>query len=96
MGRCPKKGEGRRGETQADGKDSSRGREKAAGMDHFLAKPALVERILGLDRCGTGLAQSNGFNGGGRETRMDMGLDRQALQKESQQDEGRHPFAGRG
>ena len=94
--RSPDDGEGRRSETQADGKGDNRRGKEAAGMDHFLAKPALVERILGLERRGTGLAQSNGFDGGGRETRMDMGLDRQALQKESQQDEGRHPFAGRG
>lgn len=96
VGRSPKDGEGRRGETQADGKGDNRRGKEAAGMDHFLAKPALVERILALDRRRAGVAKGNGLDGGGRKTGMDMGLDRQALQKESQQDEGRHPRAGRG
>jgi len=65
-------------------------------MGQFLAKPALIQRVLVFDRRRSRLLQGLGFDGGGRLRQMDMGLERQALQKEGQQREGRHPLSGRG
>ena len=66
------------------------------GMDQLLAKPALIHRILVFDRRRDRHALGDSIAAGEGELLMDMGLDRQALQKEGQQREGRHPLSGRG
>ena len=63
-----------------------------AGMNQFLAQPALVDRILGLERRRQMLVSGLGRDGG--RGLVDMGLDHQALQEKSQQREDAHPFAG--
>ena len=66
-------------------------------MDQFLAKPALIQRILAFNGCRSGLLLRGSRLGRWlRQRGMDMGLDHQALQKEGEQRQNRHPFSGRG
>src|SRR5438477_3336514 len=65
-------------------------------MNQFLAQPALINRVLVLERRGAGFLEQRGLDGGRRALLMDMGLDRQALEEKSQQGEYRHPLAGGG
>ncbi|HEX4118814.1 MAG TPA: hypothetical protein VHX99_08425 [Rhizomicrobium sp.] len=59
-------------------------------MHKFLAKPALVDRILVLERAfGRGVQVSGGF--GDRGLFVNMGLNCQALKEKSQQSEKRYP-----
>ena len=92
------RGDDRGGEAQAGGERNSRWGQEAAGMDQFLAKPALIQRILGFERNLTGLLQGGGFvrylGRGLRRRRMNVGLDNQALKKECQQRQNRHPLSG--
>src|SRR6266704_6616137 len=91
-GKDQRGGENRRHETQAEQNNGRRGRDKGAGMDQFLAKPALIKRVLALERCGwkrAGIRRNRGRNR--PDQLMDMGLDRQALQEKGQQGEDRDP-----
>ena len=63
-----------------------------AGMNQFLAQPALVDRILGLERRRDMLAG----RGRGRLGLVDMGLDHQALEKKRQKREDAHPLTSGG
>jgi len=65
------------------------------GMDQLLAKPALIHRILVFDRRRDRHALGDSIAAGEGELLMDMGLDRQALQKEAQQRKEGQPLAGR-
>ncbi len=101
-------GEGRReyaGQQGQGGKDdSSRAlacryrkggrRDEGAGMDEFLAQPATaqIHRIDGFDRCGDIVDCRSDCRW--LVQRMNMALDREALQEESQQREQRHISPG--
>src|SRR5437868_1947022 len=93
-------GKGRRGgkncrlETQAKKNSGSWRHDKGAGMDQFLAKPALIKGVLALQR--SGARKRRGLSRNRLNELMDMSLDRQALQEESQQGEDRHPPLGGG
>ena len=65
-----------------------------AGLNKFLAQPALVDRILGFDRRRQMLVGRLGRTG--CRGLVDMGLDHQALQEKGQQREDAHPFSGGG
>ena len=63
-------------------------------MNQLLAKPALVERVLALERRGRRSPRGGCLGVMGANIRWISVSDGQALQEESQQQEGRHHLRG--
>ena len=83
----------RRDKAQAGKGGYGGGRNKMARMDKFLAEPALIHRILGFDGGGTGRSMCRDLGSGQRRLRVNVGLDRQALEEKAQKGEHRQPLA---
>jgi len=64
-----------------------------AGMHQFLAQPALIHRILVFNRHRRGCSLVRGLGRGLGKLRVDMGLDRQALEEEAQKHKHSQPLA---
>ena len=88
-GRSRQYDEDRRDVSQTGRGGYGRRRDERTGMHKFLAKTALVNRVLRLERGLHWDGQGGGL--GGRDLFMNMGLNCKALDEKSQQSKDRHP-----
>ena len=93
--RCDRGGEDCRNQTQDGDCRNRRRSNKSARMDQFLTQAALINGILVFGRswCRGPLGSRLG---NGRKLGVDMGLNRQALDKKSKKREDTHPLTSGG